>query len=57
VTGAAARERAEQLGVRRLYAAHVGRPVIRLIDAGLRPPGGEWSGDARGYRLPVDGYN
>ena len=44
---------AEQLGVRRLVYAHIGRPVIRAIEAGLRPPVGEWGIEGHTYRLPV----
>jgi hypothetical protein len=40
-------------GVRRMVYAHIGRPSLRAIDAGLRPPGGEWGVPGRGYRLPA----
>jgi Beta-lactamase superfamily domain len=44
---------ARRLGVRRLVYAHIGRPVIRALDAGLRPPVGEWGVPGRTYHLPV----
>ncbi|HEV8567396.1 MAG TPA: MBL fold metallo-hydrolase [Actinoplanes sp.] len=44
---------AEQLGVRHLVYVHIGRPVIRAMDAGLRPPMGEWGIEGHTYRLPV----
>jgi ribosomal protein S18 acetylase RimI-like enzyme len=47
---AVARE-AERRGVGRLVFAHIGRPTIRAIDAGRRPPFGELGRDGRGYRL------
>jgi hypothetical protein len=40
-------------GVRRVVYAHIGRPSLRAIDAGLVPPGGEWGEPGRTYRLPV----
>ncbi|TMR93453.1 hypothetical protein EJK15_39190 [Nonomuraea basaltis] len=43
----AARER----GVRRLILAHIGRPSIRALDRGDRPPFGEWGVEGRTYRL------
>ncbi|MGC9540597.1 hypothetical protein [Streptomyces sp. UG1] len=44
-------------GVRRLVWAHIGRPSIRAIDAGLEPPAGEWGVEGRTYslRLSPDG--
>lgn len=39
-------------GVRRVVYAHIGRPCLRAMDAGLRPPGGEWGVPGRTYRLP-----
>ncbi|MEU7875376.1 MBL fold metallo-hydrolase [Dactylosporangium sp. NPDC049140] len=48
-------EQAEQLGVRRLVYAHIGRPVIRAMDAGLQPPMGEWGIEGHTYQLPVQG--
>jgi hypothetical protein len=36
---------ARRRGVRRLVFAHIGRPTIRAIDAGLRPPFGELGHD------------
>ncbi|MEV0402653.1 MBL fold metallo-hydrolase [Actinoallomurus sp. NPDC050550] len=43
-------ERARRHGVRRLVFAHIGRPSIRAIDAGQRPPYGEWGVEGRTYR-------
>lgn len=43
--------RARALGVRRLVFAHIGRPTIRAIDAGQRPPFGELGRD--GERLSL----
>jgi hypothetical protein len=43
-------ERARRLGVVRLVFAHIGRPSIRAIDAGHRPPYGEWGIEGRVYR-------
>ena len=43
--------RARALGVRRLVFAHIGRPSIRAIDAGERPPFGEWGREGCAYRL------
>lgn len=42
---------AQGRGVRRLVFAHIGRPTIRAIDRGERPPFGELGEDGRGYRL------
>lgn len=38
-------------GVRRLVFAHIGRPSIRAIDRGERPPFGSWGSDGAEYRL------
>lgn len=46
VSGEAARR-----GITRLVYAHIGRPSIRAIDAGLRPPFGEWGIEGRTYTL------
>lgn len=40
-------------GVRRIVYAHIGRPAIRAIDQGLRPPNGEWGVQGRTYQLRV----
>ena len=40
---------ARRLGVRRLVLAHIGRPTIRAMDAGLRPPFGEFGRDGARY--------
>ncbi len=44
----------QEHGVRRLVFAHIGRPWIRAIDAGLDPPFGEWGdeGDVIALRRP-----
>ena len=42
--------RAQQAGVRRLVFAHIGRPTIRALDAGERPPFGEVGVEGRRYR-------
>ena len=40
-------------GVRRVVYAHIGRPCIRAIDAGLQPPHiGEWGTQGATYTLP-----
>nr|WP_206439635.1 MBL fold metallo-hydrolase [Streptomyces scabichelini] len=44
-------EQAARHGVRRLVYAHIGRPTIRAIDAGLKPPTGEWGVEGRTYSL------
>ncbi|MEV0634560.1 MBL fold metallo-hydrolase [Streptomyces sp. NPDC050619] len=48
-------EQAVRHGVRRLVHAHIGRPGIRAIDAGLRPPAGEWGVEGRTYSLRLAG--
>jgi hypothetical protein len=40
-------------GVRRLVFAHIGRPSIRALDAGLVPPFGEWGVTGRRYQVGV----
>jgi len=55
---ASVRETAAQAGrrnVRRLVFAHIGRPAIRAMDAGLRPPRGEWGVEGRTYTLAPGG--
>ncbi|MFB9628570.1 MBL fold metallo-hydrolase [Nonomuraea helvata] len=42
---------AQELRVGRLVFAHIGRPSIRAIDRGERPPFGEWGVEGRAYRL------
>ena len=37
----------------RLVFAHIGRPTIRAMDTGARPPFGEFGADGRSYRLRV----
>jgi len=39
--------------VRRLVFAHIGRPTLRAIDRGERPPFGEFGRDGQVFRLPV----
>jgi len=39
--------------VRRLVLAHIGRPSLRAIDAGLPLPFGEWGQLGHTYQLPV----
>lgn len=45
-------EAAQGLGVRRLVFAHLGRPTIRALDRGARPPFGEVARDGQVFRLP-----
>jgi hypothetical protein len=40
---------ARRLGVRRLVFAHLGRPTIRAMDAGARPPFGEFGEDGMSW--------
>ncbi len=42
---------ARRAGVRRLVFAHIGRPSIRAIDRGERPPFGQWASDGAVFRL------
>jgi hypothetical protein len=42
---------ARAAGVRRLVFAHIGRPSIRAIDAGLEPPFGEWGYEGERFTL------
>jgi hypothetical protein len=44
-------EEARNHGVRRLVFAHIGRPTVRAVDAGERPPFGEIGADRRRYRV------
>lgn len=37
--------------VRRLVYAHIGRPCLRAMDAGLRPEWGQWGREGRTYTL------
>jgi Beta-lactamase superfamily domain len=41
---------AREHGVRRVVFAHLGRPTLRAIDRGDRPPYGEWGRPGRTYR-------
>jgi len=45
-------EQARKHRVHRLVFAHLGRPALRAIDAGKRPPFGEWGLPGRTYQLP-----
>jgi hypothetical protein len=38
-------------GVHRLVYAHIGRPSLRAMDAGLQPPFGEWGAEGRTYSV------
>jgi Beta-lactamase superfamily domain len=40
---------AQRRGVRRLVFAHIGRPTIRAMDSGLRPPFGEFGHDGTNF--------
>jgi hypothetical protein len=42
---------ARAAGVRRLVFAHIGRPSIRAIDQGQRPPFGQWGREGEEFRL------
>lgn len=42
---------AARRGIARLVFAHIGRPSIRAMDAGLRPGFGEWGAEGRTYLL------
>jgi hypothetical protein len=42
---------AASTSIRRLVFAHVGRPTIRALDAGQRPPFGEIGAEGRTYEL------
>jgi hypothetical protein len=44
-------EEARSYGVRRLVLAHLGRPTIRALDGGERPPFGEIGRTGRIYRI------
>ena len=45
-------EAARRAGVRRLVFAHIGRPSIRAIDQGERPPFGQWGEEGDVFELP-----
>lgn len=47
-------DEARQHDVRRVVYAHIGRPSLRAIDRGERPPFGEWGRPGATYRLPAD---
>ncbi len=44
-------EVARQLAIKRVVYAHVGRPTIRAIDRGQRPPFGEFGTEGATYRV------
>ena len=39
-------------GITRVVYAHIGRPTLRAMDAGLRPSFGEWGVQGRTYVPP-----
>jgi hypothetical protein len=41
---------AQRLGVKRLVFAHIGRPTIRAMDKGQRPPFGEFARDGQVFQ-------
>ncbi len=43
-------EEARRRGIRRLVFAHIGRPTLRALDAGARPPYGQMGEEGRVYR-------
>jgi hypothetical protein len=47
-------DQARASGVRRLVLAHIGRPTLRAIDRGERPPFGEFATDGATYVLPTE---
>jgi len=42
---------AARRGIARVVYAHIGRPSIRAMDAGLQPPFGEWGAEGRTYTI------
>jgi len=44
-------QEARRRGVRKLVLDHIGRPTIKAIDAGLRPPFGEFGEEGKVYIL------
>lgn len=40
---------AKRFGIRRLVFAHIGRPTLRALDKGLRPPFGEMAADGQTF--------
>ena len=44
---------ARRRGVRRLVFAHIGRPTIRVLDDGERPPFGEFARDGQAFVVPA----
>ena len=41
---------AKRSGIKRLVFAHIGRPTLRALDRGLRPPFGEFAHDGQIFR-------
>jgi hypothetical protein len=44
-------ERARRLGVKRLVFAHIGRPTLRALSHGQKPPFGEMATDGQTFRI------
>jgi hypothetical protein len=44
-------EEARPAGIKRLVFAHIGRPTIRALDRGDRPPFGEFAGDDQRFMV------
>lgn len=44
-------DQAQKKGVKRLVFAHIGRPTIRAIKSGQRPPFGEFGKEGKSYRI------
>ena len=44
-------DEAARRGISRVVYAHIGRPSIRAMDAGLQPPFGEWGVEGRTYTI------
>jgi len=44
-------QEARRRGLRKLVLAHIGRPTIKAIDAGLRPTFGEFGEEGKVYIL------
>ena len=45
---------AKRSGIKRLVFAHIGRPTLRALDRGLRPPFGEFAHDGQIFRVCAD---
>jgi hypothetical protein len=44
-------ERACRVGVKRLVFAHIGRPTLRALSRGQKPPFGEMATDGQTFRI------